>query len=229
MFRIPAGVIVNSISIFFGGLIGSLIGGRIPSHFKQSMPTAFGFVAMVMGIVKVASTQSLLVVTLSILFGTLIGEWAQLDKRIRTWAGARIKRFSSDNSTEALELFMIACVIFCASGTGIFGAMEERFTGDASILLSKSALDFFSAILFASTVGFSIALLSIPQVIIMLLLFFTAGLVSPWLSEAVKLNFMAVGGVITMMSGFSMANLSSIKPINSIPSLVVVMLISCFL
>nr|VXZ92213.1 Protein of uncharacterised function (DUF554) [Klebsiella pneumoniae] len=37
---------------------------------------------------------------------------------------------------------MAIIVLFCASGTGVFGAMREGMTGDASILIAKAFLDF---------------------------------------------------------------------------------------
>lgn len=222
----PIGIIVNGLSVLIGGIIGSRAGGRIPLHIRQSLPTSFGFVAMAMGIMKIAGAQSVLAVTLSVLLGTVIGEWLRIDEALKRLARKSIRRFASENGAEALDLFVIATVIFCASGTGIFGAMEEGFTNDPSILLSKAGLDFFTAILFSSAAGFSIALLSIPQTVLMTVLYLSAGLISSSLSPAIKLDFLAVGGVITMMNGFSMASLSKIKPANSVPALLIVLLLT---
>jgi uncharacterized membrane protein YqgA involved in biofilm formation len=224
----PVGIITNCLSVLMGGAIGSRIGRKIPPHIRQSLPVAFGFVAMTMGIIKIAAAQSILAVTLSVLLGTLIGEWMGIDKALRKWALKGIHRFPCENEAEGLDLFVIATVIFCASGTGIFGAMEEGFTGDASILLSKAGLDFFTAILFSSAAGISIALLSIPQGVLMMSLYLSAGLISPWLSPTIKQSFLAVGGVITMMNGFSMASLSKIKPANSVPALLIVLVLGRF-
>jgi uncharacterized membrane protein YqgA involved in biofilm formation len=52
-----------------------------------------------------------------------------------------------------IQSYVAIIVLFCASGTGIFGAMREGMTGDASILIAKAFLDFFTATIFACTLG----------------------------------------------------------------------------
>nr|VXZ90170.1 Protein of uncharacterised function (DUF554) [Klebsiella pneumoniae] len=41
-----------------------------------------------------------------------------------------------------MNQFIAVLILFCASGTGIFGALTEGMTGDPTILLTKSILDF---------------------------------------------------------------------------------------
>ena len=48
-----------------------------------------------------------------------------------------------------IQSYVAIIVLFCASGTGVFGAMREGMTGDASILIAKAFLDFFTATIFA--------------------------------------------------------------------------------
>ncbi|MEB9897981.1 DUF554 family protein, partial [Bacillus cereus] len=52
-----------------------------------------------------------------------------------------------------MEKFVGIVVLFCASGTGIFGAFNEGMTGDPSVLFTKSFLDFFTAGIFATALG----------------------------------------------------------------------------
>ena len=44
-------------------------------------------------------------------------------------------------------------VLFCSSGTGIYGCLDAGMTGNATVLLSKSILDFFTAMVFACNLG----------------------------------------------------------------------------
>ena len=46
-------------------------------------------------------------------------------------------------------LMVTAMVLFCASGTGIYGSLTSGMTGDHSILIAKSILDFLTAMIFA--------------------------------------------------------------------------------
>ena len=49
---------------------------------------------------------------------------------------------------EWMSRYIAAVVLFCASGTGIFGALQSGLNGDQSILISKAILDFFTAAIF---------------------------------------------------------------------------------
>ncbi|VEB54237.1 Putative inner membrane protein YqgA [Salmonella enterica subsp. enterica] len=42
-----------------------------------------------------------------------------------------------------IQSYVAIIVLFCASGTGIFGAMHEGMTGDPNILIAKSFSGFF--------------------------------------------------------------------------------------
>lgn len=225
----PIGVMMNCMSVLLGGLIGSGLGKHIPERLRSSLPIVFGFVAISMGVMKIPSTDQISLVTLSVLLGTTLGEILQIDARLRRIAESLVRRSTStgaENAEEASRLIVLAMVTFCMSGTGIFGALEEGVSGDAAILLSKSGLDFFTAILFASVAGKTIGLLSIPQAVLMLLLFLCGGAISPMLSEHTKAAFLSVGGVITLMNGCAMAKIADIRPANAIPSLVLVFIFS---
>ncbi len=56
-----------------------------------------------------------------------------------------------------IQNYVAIIVLFCASGTGIFGAMNEGMTGDPSILIAKSFLDFFTAMIFACSLGIAVS------------------------------------------------------------------------
>ena len=60
---------------------------------------------------------------------------------------------------------------------GIFGAMNEGMTGDPSILIAKSFLDFFTAMIFACSLGIAVSVISIPLLIIQLTLAWAAALI----------------------------------------------------
>lgn len=67
---------------------------------------------------------------------------------------------------EFTEKFVAILVLFCASGTGIFGAMHEGMTGDPSILYIKTVLDLFTAAIFATMLGFSVMTIGVPLIIV---------------------------------------------------------------
>ncbi len=119
-------------------------------------------------------------------------------------------------------------VLFCASGTGIYGSLTEGMNGDATILISKSILDFFTAIIFAANLGYVVALIAVPQFLILMLLFFLAHLIYPLTTPTMLLDFKAAGGILMLASGFRIVQIKMFPTADMIPIMIVVMPISWF-
>jgi uncharacterized membrane protein YqgA involved in biofilm formation len=71
-----------------------------------------------------------------------------------------------------------------------------------------------------------VALVSLPQVLIGLALFRSAGYVVPLLSPAMLSDFRAAGGIITLAAGFKVAGIKNMRAINMLPSLLLVLFFS---
>lgn len=122
--------------------------------------------------------------------------------------------------TAYMEQFTTLLILFCASGTGIFGALTEGMTGDSSILLAKTVLDFFTAMIFASTMGRFLSVIALPQLAVMLLLFAGARLIYPLMTADMIADFSALGGVITLMAGFNLLRIKQTAVLNLLPAFV---------
>ncbi|GED80419.1 hypothetical protein FC62_GL000966 [Amylolactobacillus amylotrophicus DSM 20534] len=117
-------------------------------------------------------------------------------------------------------------VLFCASGTGIYGSLTEGMSGDASILISKSILDFFTAAIFAANLGFVVSMIAIPQVLIFVLLYLLAGVIYPLTTATMIADFKAAGGVLMLATGFHMVQIKMFPTADMIPAMIVVMPLS---
>ncbi|ECI2559745.1 DUF554 domain-containing protein, partial [Salmonella enterica] len=145
------GPFINAGAILFGGVIGALLSQRLPERIRVSMTSIFGLCSLGIGILLVMKCANLPVMVLATLVGALIGEFCLLEKGING-AVAKIQQlFMASGKKPTYESFIQSyvaiIVLFCASGTGIFGAMHEGMTGDPNILIAKSFLDFFTAII----------------------------------------------------------------------------------
>lgn len=224
----PIGIIVNSIATLFGGIIGTVFSDIIPERLKKSLPIIFGFSAIALGISKISEGYNITVIILSIIIGFALGEIMNIDAFFEKLIHQSIAKIVKSKVIKeaSVDVIIMAVLIFCFSGTGIFGALKEGMSQDSTILLSKSGMDFFTAIIFSSLVGISIAFISIPQFLIMISLYGIAVVSTPQLTEYVLGNFAAVGGIITMMMGFKMAEITKIKVSNALPALLIVIIIS---
>ncbi len=221
----PIGVIINVCSVILGGLLGSLISEKLSDGFKQHMTTIFGICAMSMGVASIILMQNMPAVIFAIIAGTILGLALDLDGRIRRGTGRLMQRFAAGGSFDE-DLLVTAIVLFCASGTGIYGSLTAGMTGDHSILIAKSILDFFTAMIFACQLKKAVCLIGIPQLVILLALFFAAKLILP-LTDAVMINdFKAVGGIVLLATGFSIMRVKQIPVADMIPAMILAMPVS---
>ena len=147
---------------------------------------------------------------------------------------ARTKRFIESfakppeglTQDQFLEKFVAILVLFCASGTGIFGAMNEGMTGDYSLLIVKSFLDLFTAAIFATALGYTVATLAVPQLVIQASLFFLAVKILPLTTPAMIADFSACGGLIMVATGLRIAGIKPFAVANMLPALFIAMPIS---
>ena len=138
------------------------------------------------------------------------------------------QKHSQLSNDEFLATLLTVIVLFCASGTGIYGSLDSGMTGDATILISKSILDFFTAAIFACNLGFVVSLIAIPQFIIFTALFLLAGVIVPLTTPDMIADFKACGGFLMVATGFRMIRVKMFPTADMIPAMVIVMPLSWF-
>ena len=126
------------------------------------------------------------------------------------------------NQEEYMHLYLLVVLMFSMSGMGLFGALTEGMSGDASVLISKSVLDFFTAILFGAALGYAQSLICVPQLIILLACFFLAKAILPFVNATMIADFKACGGVITMITGLTVSKILDVRALNLVPALILV-------
>ncbi len=226
----PVGIIVNSFAVIVGGVIGAFLGHKLPERVLKELPIIFGLSSMSMGISLIPKLQNLTPVILAIILGAIVGETFKLEYRLTKVVKKLFEKDHkphdySENNKE--EMFITVIVLFVFSSTGIFGVLIEGFTGDSSIMITKSILDFFTAVTFGTTIGYLVAAVAIPQFILNIILFLCAGFIAPVLNDATLLaDFRACGGIITMAVGLKLAKIRHFNIINILPALVLVIPLS---
>lgn len=231
----PIGVIVNVLSVIFGGIFGGFIGNKLSAKFKAEITLVFGVCSMGMGINAIPLMENMPAVIFALIIGTAIGLIFLLEEKINK-AGMAMERvvskFVTNKSDLSEEEFMMTLVtiivLFCASGTGIYGCLDAGMSGDHTVLLSKSILDFFTSMIFACNLGYVVSLVAVPQAVIFFALFFAAGVIYPMTTPSMINDFKACGGFIMLATGFRMAKLKNFPIADMLPAMVLVMPFSWF-
>lgn len=230
----PIGIIANALSIVIGGILGALVGHKLSPKFKEDVNMIFGVCSMGMGISTIVLMENMPAVIFALIIGTIFGLIIHLGEKINAAAGGMqklVSKFVKNTNTEISEAEFIATlvtviVLFCASGTGIYGAIISGMTGDHSILIAKSILDLFTALIFACTLGTVVSIIAAPQIVIFLILFFCAGLIYPLTTPAMINDFKACGGFIMLATGFRIIKVKMFPTADMIPAMVIVMPLS---
>lgn len=219
----PTGVLLDCLSVFLAINIGILLKSHVSDAIKDPITTTCGFSAIAMGIVSIVKLQYLPAVILALILGSVVGELTNLDHKVKAFFLAIILKFNfkiDGDKDEYMRFYLIVTAIFCASGTGIFGAITEGASGDMTVMISKTVLDFFSALIFATTLGKAMNLIVIPQIIILCACFYGATWAMPYITASMLSDFIAVGGIITFIIGMNVTKIKIHSPINLLPALI---------
>jgi len=227
------GPYVNGATVVAGSLAGAFMGTKMSRNLRERMPMVFGCASLGLGVAMVVKVQALPPMVLALVLGSIFGELVHLEtgiQKLATKARALIEKFAKPSGDlshdEFLEKFVAIMVLFCVSGTGIFGAMSEGMTGDPTLLIVKAILDLFTSAIFAATLGYTVVTLVVPQFIIQTSLFFGAALIMPLTTPAMVADFSACGGLIMLATGFRICGIKQFPVANMIPSLFMVMPLS---
>ena len=224
----PIGILVNVAAVVIGGLLGSVLGHKHPERIKTLLNMTFGVCAMTMGITSIILIRNMPAVFLEVILGATIGAGLKLNERVRTGVTKLVARIFPARTEQGTDnsLLITAMVLFCASGTGIYGSLVSGMEGDHSILLAKAVLDLFTAAIFACELKQTTALIAIPQLIIMLLLFFSARLILPLTNEVMIADFKACGGILLVATALTILKVKPFPLVDLIPAMILVMPIS---
>lgn len=222
------GPLLNSSTVLVGSLGGAWLGHLIPERVRAALPQTFGLFSLGAGCALAAKANSMAALALTLLLGTVIGEALSLETRIAAGVtrlrSGRNKASSEDpRAAEFAQQFITVLVLFCASGMGIFGAMNEGITGDPGMLVAKAILDLISSMVFATQLGIAVAFIAVPMLVVQTALFFMAQWVMPLTTPAMLGDFSAVGGVVMLASGLRLTGIRMFAVANMLPALLLVL------
>jgi uncharacterized membrane protein YqgA involved in biofilm formation len=73
------GTLLNTVTVIVGGILGVLLGNRLPEKTRQTVLSGLGLITIVLGITMAVQTQSILIPLFSVLIGGIIGEGLRIE------------------------------------------------------------------------------------------------------------------------------------------------------
>jgi uncharacterized membrane protein YqgA involved in biofilm formation len=215
------GTLLNAATVLIGGLIGTVVGDRLPERLRENVVRGVGLFVTAMGVKFAIDTSNLLFMLGAILLGGIIGSLVGVDARLNQLGEALQRRFARGGTSTVAEAFVTAAIVFCVGPLTFLGSIQNGLAGDATLLTVKSVLDGFTAIALAATLGWGV-LLTVP-----LILLYQGGLAvgaslfAGILSDLQLREMSAVGGLLLMGVGLKLLAIRDIKVADFLPAIIV--------
>lgn len=204
--------VINAALILLGSVIGLLFKNRINPRVTATITQGLALCVIFIGIQSAIQTADTMCMILSMVFGILIGEAIDIEKRLDQMGERLQRRFRQEgDSSRFTEGFVTASLLYCVGSMAVMGALRAGIYGDYSVLISKGVLDGITSISFAAAMGVGVAFSILPILIYqggLTLIFATLG---PVLEQAVVTEMSAVGGAVIFAIGLNMLNLGKEK------------------
>jgi len=221
---IPFGTLFNVVTVLLGGLIGLLFKKMINPELNKKVFFVMGLFTVVLGLSMSIKSSDFILMFLSLVFGTMYGEYCNLDKSITKFT-EKIKnkiKVKDDNFTDGV---VTAFLLFCIGSMTIVGSIEEGLGKTPDILYTKSVMDGIASIILASAFGIGVLFSVFPMLIfqggITIAVFYYKDFLRLELIEHIS----AVGGVLIIAIGFKILGYKKINPTNMLPALLVLVLL----
>ena len=226
------GTIINTLAVIVAGALGLFLKNGIKPRFQQILMQANGLAVIFIGISGVMqhmlvvennaiSTKGTMLLIFSLVIGALLGEWINIESKM-DHLGEKIKAaVKMQNDNRFVDGFVTTSLIICVGAMAIVGSMQDGLTGDSSMLIAKSLLDFVIVIILTATYGIGSAFSALPiflyQGSITLLAAFLGSIISGNLIA--DLSF--VGSALIFCVGVNLLREKTFRVANMLPALLV--------
>jgi uncharacterized membrane protein YqgA involved in biofilm formation len=222
-------VFINCAAIIAGSLVGMLFSKKITQVLSDVVSVAAGLVTLVIGVQMASGYQNVVYLALTMILGGIIGSAIDIDRRVMN-LGTLIERailrgkpvpppdITGSKKNFALA-FLNASVLFCVGAMSILGSIQAGAEKEYTIIMTKSVLDGFLAIVFAAAMGIGTIFSALTVFVYQGSLTLMASAVAAFMTEQMLAELSASGGVMLMMIGINLTGLRTIKTANYLPAL----------
>lgn len=209
--------IINAAAVLLGTALGLLLKRRIPDSFKTVVMTSSGAVTLVLGLQMAFETPSAIASLFALLAGGFAGYALRIEDRVEA-LGRRLG--GSGGGGDFAKGFLNASLLFCTGSMSIVGSIEAGTSGDYELILIKSIMDGFMAIVFAANYGRGVAASILTILVYQGFFTLLGGWIEPLLGETGISAMSAAGGFLLVFLALGLLGIRQIRTGNFIPALI---------
>ena len=207
-------VIVNTLAIIAGSILGILFGKIIKEKYKKLVFIAIGLLTIGLGIDLFLDATEILIVLFSMIVGGIIGETIDIEKQLG-------KLTAKKGDANFVKGFVTSLVLFVVGPMTIIGSIQAGVANNNDLIFIKSLMDGISSIVFASTFGIGVVFSALGVYLIQGLLVTFASQLYFLQTEIYIGNLSAIGGLMMIALGLRLLEIKEIKVGNFLPALIV--------
>ena len=204
------GLWVNAATIILGALVGSRLRGGIPEKYKDTIGYALALCVLTIGIQGAIQTENMMLVIVSAVVGSLIGEALRLEDRLDSLGAWVQKRLAKDDDGFS-QGFISATLLYCVGSMAVVGSIEAGLQNKPDTLLAKAVLDGVSALILSSSMGMGVALSALPLLAYQGGIALLAMLLGNFLPAEAIAEVSATGSLLIIGLGFNMLGFSKAR------------------
>jgi hypothetical protein len=217
------GTLANLATVLAGGLVGVVLGNRLPEKLVGITMQCVGLATVLVGLQMAWQADTgprFIAVLVSLVVGSWAGEAMRLEDQLNA-AGERLKaRFGAGARGDFTRGFVTASLLFCVGPMTVLGALQDGLRGDPALLMTKSTLDGISAIALAAGLGPGVLFSGLTILVYQGGLTLAAGAARQFLTDPVVLLLTAVGGLMIVGIGLNILQVAKLRVANMLPGLV---------
>lgn len=229
---IGLGTIANTAAVILGGVLGLLLKNGIAKRFENILMQALGLATVFIGISGVLkymlvveaggiSTQGTMLLIFSLVIGCLVGEWVDLESKMEV-IGIKLKALARvKNDNRFVDGFVTTSLIICVGAMAIVGAMQDGLTGDSSMLIAKSLLDFVLVAILTAAYGIGSAFSAVPIFIYQGAITLIAALFGSVIGDNLIAELSFVGNALVFCVGVNLVREKTFRVANMLPALLI--------
>lgn len=226
------GTIINTAAVILGGVVGKFLKNGVKPRYEKILMQVNGLAVIFIGISGAmehmlvvengsVSTQGTMLMIFSLVIGSLIGEWIDIESRMEL-LGEKIKAaVKVKNDNRFVDGFVTTSLIICIGAMAIVGPMQDGLTGDCSMLVAKALLDFVIVVILTATYGIGSAFSAIPIFVYQGSITVIAALFGAVISDALIADLSFVGSTLVFCVGMNLVKEKTFRVANMLPALLI--------
>lgn len=234
------GTIVNTLSVIVAGFVGMFLKKGFKPSIQRILMQANGLAVVFIGISGVLkqmlvikdgsiSTQGEMLLIFSLVIGSIIGEWIDIEAMLDV-LGCKLKSLAhiSEGDNRFVDGFVTTSLVICVGAMAIVGSMQDGLTGDSSMLITKSILDFVTVTVFATSYGIGCIFSALPIFLYQGGITVLAALCGSIISAQLIGDLSFVGNALIFCVGVNLIREKTFRVGNMLPALLIPVVVELY-